>query len=1025
MKKVALIFSLDYELFGDGSGDVEREQIKPTDRLLDIFSAYGAKLTVMFEYGQYLAYEKFSKENTKFKDANEAIEKQLINLVKNGHDIQLHYHAQWRDAVYDAQAKQFNLNLNNVDISHLEYEEIVQVLKEGKCFLETLLKPYKPDYECVAFRAGSWAVKNEHRLVRALQASGFKLDSSVVPNARFESEYVNFEYKNSPHQYHYWYCEDDLSTSVSNGTIIELPIYTKKSPIAFLKYLNRKYTLSRKIVKTLYSQKISEVDFSLYGKIKRVLTRDYYMADINTMDYKTLIAMVEDVILNDTSTRKVIPLMFIGHSKVSYYLDDLKLFFEYLEQNYQEKLEYWNLQETVVNLESSMNAFCSIFNVTKESDLESFIPLLPILAREEYLKTRSSKYGWLVSKQCALAYFIDKRGIFSRMVFTSEVVSLDGDITIERKKLFLDNVVDFVKENKLCDFIYKAQSNVVFEVCPKGSTCVPWGTYEIDLNKTSEELFASFNAKSRNAIRKAKKEGVIVVQTQDCRLVYDNIKQTLQRQDSIHYPSLEYIKKLQKITDSVVFFVSKHNDTVQGSLILVYDDYRGYAMYAGSIQRPVTGSLDLLHYKAMEFLQQKSIPLYDFVGTRININKNSKQGGIDRFKRKFNPVLREGFAFRTVVNPIKFFMYKWSSKLYFKFRGIRYEDPISQILEESKEKEKYLLCMGPRYNQKNAQMVGGPIVLFEELIEQMDRNNIHYKIIDTNKKNYANLFTAYFCIVTSLFLMSSKAYHISLHSSRDYKALAVFVIFLSRFRGIKSSLRKFGGEAKDSFKNSKGLKRYLCQYIFSSIDKLFLETKYLVNFFKNINPNTYWFPNVRNRVLTPVMPRKFQKRFVFISHVIKEKGISEIIQAANNLDDSYTVDIYGPLMHKHYDIKDFDNTNVHYKGALSSDRVLSNLNRYDVVLLPSYKEGYPGIIIEAYSLGIPVIATNLESISEIVDNYETGILVPPKDAKKLQEAIKFFDEENYEKMSYSAYRKFDDFKSDVVTKKFIEIIDAK
>ena len=1023
MKKVALVFSSDYELFGDGSGSVDREQIKPTRRLVDIISPHGAKLTVMFEYAQYCTYEKFSNINSDFKHANELIREQLIELVKNGHDVQLHYHAQWRDTEY--QNQQFKLNLEKVDISCLQYDEIVQVLRDGKQFLETLLKPYKADYECVAFRAGSWAVKNEKRLARALKECGFELDSSVVPNAKFESEHVNFEYQNSPYQYHYWHCNDDLSTDIPSGKLIEFPIYTKKSPFAAFKYLNKKYTESRMIVKSLYTQKISEVNFSLYEKVKKVVTRDYYMADINTMDYKTLISMVEDVILNDKSNRKVVPIMFIAHSKVSYYLDDLKLFFSYLENNYQNKIEYWTLQETVENIENGLNINTEIITTSDVNDIQLFLDVLPILGMPEYLKTKSDEYGWFISKKFILPYYIDTKGPFSRMVFSTNIVTIEKDQRKRERKLFLDSVISYTKEKKLCDFIYKAQSNVVFDVCPKESTSIPWGTYEVNLSKSHEELFDSFNAKARNAIRKALKEGVSVFDTQDAKLVYENIKQTLQRQSSIHYPSLQYIKTLQQLNDSVLFLVAKHKDEIQGTLILVYDKYRGYAMYAGSVQRPITGSLDLLHFEAMKFLQSKNIPIYDFVGTRLNIKKGSKQEGIDRFKRKFNPQLKKGFAFRTIIRPYKFYMYLIASNLYFRLKGIKYNDPITEILAEEKNNKKYLLCLGPRYNTKNAQLVGGPIVLFEELIHQLNKNQIGYKIIDTNKKNYANVFVAYFTIITSLILMARKSYHISLHSSRDYRVLAVVVLLLSKLYNVKSSLRKFGGEAKDTFIQAKGPAKKVFKFIFTNVDYLFLETKYLVEFFQTMNPNTYWFPNVRNRLVEPNLPRKFHKRFVFISHVIREKGIREIIEAVAQLDSSYQVDIYGPLMHGQFEKKDFNNTCVNYKGALPSDRVLSTLNQYDVVLLPSYKEGYPGIVIEAYSLGMPVITTNLDSISEIVDDYKTGILVTPKNAEELRNAIEFFNEENYVNMSQNAYEKFNDFKSDVVTKKFIETIDAK
>lgn len=54
-KGVALIHfvsSLDYEIFGNGSGDMMRDVIQPTNRLLDICDRHNAKMTIMFEVGE-------------------------------------------------------------------------------------------------------------------------------------------------------------------------------------------------------------------------------------------------------------------------------------------------------------------------------------------------------------------------------------------------------------------------------------------------------------------------------------------------------------------------------------------------------------------------------------------------------------------------------------------------------------------------------------------------------------------------------------------------------------------------------------------------------------------------------------------------------------------------------------------------------------------------------------------------------------------------------------------------------------
>ncbi len=1024
MKKIVLITSIDYELFGDGSGNVAREQIDPTYKLIQIASTHGVKMTIMFEYGQYQAYEKFGEKNKKLLEDNEKIRNQLVSLIKNGHDVQLHYHAQWNEAIYDTQTKDFTLNMQHVDISTLEYETIVQRLKEGKSFLEKLLQPFSPDYKCIGFRAGSWAVKNQKKLLDALVEAKLLSDSSVVPNVKFESEQVNFKYKDCPHQYHYWYSDTELSKSGNTKKILEIPIYTKKTMFAYFRYLNNKYLVSRKIVSKIYKTKISEKNFSLWQKIKKTLTRNYYMADLNTMSYKTLMQMIEEVIYSsEFSNEKIIPVMMICHSKTSYEIDDLNLFYANLKDKHKETVEFWTYQKAIDYLGNNQHKATNQ-DVLKYIKSEDDIPkefTIPILGQEKYLKTKSDNYGWLLNDSYIISFFIDTRLIFKRLVFSIGVVSKNVHYFKQSEADFLNDVVDYIREHKVCDFIAKAQANVLFSSCPSKSTCVPWGTYEVDLHKSDDELFSSFNGKSRNAIRRAIKDNVNVEKCDDISLIFNNIKETLQRQNSIHYPSYEYIEYIHNtLKENSLLLVSKKNLVVQGSLIVLYDEFKGYAMYAGSVQKPTLGSIDLLHFEAMKYLKSKNVQVYDFVGTRLHIKKGSKQEGIDKFKRKFNPTLKEGCAFRVVVNPAKYFFYNLFSKLYLSFKGYNYTDPISEIKNEEKKSLNRLLLMGPHYTKSNPQMVGGPIVLFEDLLSELDYNRISYKVIDTNKRNYKSSCHAYISIFVQFFKYFYKSTYISLHSSRDYMIFGPLVILFGKIFSKKTSLRKFGGEASRTCKNAHVIKKYFLKTIFKNFDALYMETKYLVEFFLDINKNTYWFPNVRKRKLKPELPRKFTKKFVFISHVIKTKGISEIIDAAKQLDKSYTIDVYGPMMHGHYDEIDFQDTNVRYQGVLEAKDVLLKLNEYDVVLLPSYKEGYPGIIIEAYSLGMPVISTSLPSIKEIVIEKETGLLVEPKNVNELAEAIKYFDKENYTHMSQKAYKKFDEFKSDIVTKKFID-----
>jgi hypothetical protein len=183
---------------------------------------------------------------------------------------------------------------------------------------------------------------------------------------------------------------------------------------------------------------------------------------------------------------------------------------------------------------------------------------LPIFATENYLKSKSDEYGWFVTGDFILPFTIDKKLIFKRLIFTMETIYLNKNLTTIEEKEFLNEIVVYCKDNNICEFIFKAQSNAVFKSYPDNSDHVEWGTYEIDLRCSSDEIFSNYTSKTRNMVRKAIKTDVTVSATENVEIVYENIKNTFLRQNSLLYPSLDYIKKLQKNLDSnIEFFVAE------------------------------------------------------------------------------------------------------------------------------------------------------------------------------------------------------------------------------------------------------------------------------------------------------------------------------------------------------------------------------------------------------------------------------------------------------------------------------------
>jgi len=64
------------------------------------------------------------------------------------------------------------------------------------------------------------------------------------------------------------------------------------------------------------------------------------------------------------------------------------------------------------------------------------------------------------------------------------------------------------------------------------------------------------------------------------------------------------------------------------------------------------------------------------------------------------------------------------------------------------------------------------------------------------------------------------------------------------------------------------------------------------------------------------------------------------------------------------------------------------LRAADVLVLPSYREGFPNAVLQAGAMALPVIATNINGCNEVIEPGFNGWLVPPRDAPALQMAMR-------------------------------------
>ncbi|MFD0763864.1 glycosyltransferase [Mucilaginibacter lutimaris] len=330
------------------------------------------------------------------------------------------------------------------------------------------------------------------------------------------------------------------------------------------------------------------------------------------------------------------------------------------------------------------------------------------------------------------------------------------------------------------------------------------------------------------------------------------------------------------------------------------------------------------------------------------------------------------------------------------------------------------LVLGPRINHK--QGAGGAVVLFENLIEELDLAGLSYTLIDTNKNNYRRKSLSILNIVYQYILLRKKHDVVFFNSSRDYIYLLPLFLFFNIISPKKIALRKFGGELDQDL--TKPVKGAIIKSLLKRLDVLFVESKLLLNAVKKYNVNTHWFPNVRKKNTANGDLNTYNKQFAFISHIKASKGVNELLNAFKDLDSSYCLHFYGAVVEPALLDLITSTPNIEYKGQVLPANVYDTINKYDVIVLPTYYagEGYPGILIEAYACGKPVISTNWKQVPEIVDDGSTGYLITPRSITELKAAITKINNDNYQVLRKNAIVKFYDFDSSVVSKRIFKTL---
>ncbi len=151
--------------------------------------------------------------------------------------------------------------------------------------------------------------------------------------------------------------------------------------------------------------------------------------------------------------------------------------------------------------------------------------------------------------------------------------------------------------------------------------------------------------------------------------------------------------------------------------------------------------------------------------------------------------------------------------------------------------------------------------------------------------------------------------------------------------------------------------------------------------------------------------------FVFVGRLVKDKGIRELVHAFVRVYDRYKhvrLLLVGGLEQELDPLDEETLFLLQSHEAICAVGFQGDVRPYlaaaDVLVFPSYREGFPNVVLQAGAMGLPSVVTDINGCNEIIREGENGKIIPPRDENALYEVMKWFYEHRDEEVKEMALR---------------------
>jgi hypothetical protein len=294
---IECIFTLDYEIYGNGQGSLRDLVLDPTRKLAEVFQEFDAKFVVFAETVEFAKIEKAKSDS----DSAE-VRTQLRELRAAGHEIALHLHPWWSNARFED--GRWIMDWSERSIAGLQPDRVDAIVSAAITYLrEALADPYFVPF---SFRSGLWVMQPTPVIGRVLARHGLTVDSSLFKGGRVRG--LGLDFRPAMSNGSSWRFREDVNVPDPEGHLLEIPIHTEMVP--FWQMLGgKRLKLQSKTRKTSEGSPLPRNwrDFVRFRYPKKL--------DFCRMTFAEMREAISKILSEQLGEKDQRPVVAIGHSK--------------------------------------------------------------------------------------------------------------------------------------------------------------------------------------------------------------------------------------------------------------------------------------------------------------------------------------------------------------------------------------------------------------------------------------------------------------------------------------------------------------------------------------------------------------------------------------------------------------------------------------------------------------------------------------------------------------------------------------